>query len=148
MCSHMFRISILTTNLYRKYTKNRFSRAFIEKRNLLPRNLRACHLIPHKQHEAFNVTNEHVSSVFSTCRQRMEDGTSHETLSGATGHEQSHTIQGTFSAGCRRRTIARQFRSTRPRNLCSVACGGRQFPSPRPRNLRSVACGGSSTCTG
>jgi len=78
--SYRFRILILTTNLYRKYTNNRFSRAFIEKRNLLPRNLRACHLIPHKQHEAFNVTNEHVSSVFSTCRQRMEDGTPHETL--------------------------------------------------------------------
>ena len=51
LVSHMFRITILTTNLYRKYTKNRFSRAFIEKRNLLPRNLRACHLIPHKLHK-------------------------------------------------------------------------------------------------
>jgi hypothetical protein len=39
--SYRFRILILTTNLYRKYTNNRFSRAFTEQGNLRSRNIGA-----------------------------------------------------------------------------------------------------------
>ena len=75
-------MSILTTNLYQNYIKI----GLAEHSQRMEICVRATRLLlfipPHKQHEAFNVTNEHVSSVFWTGSERVEDGPLHENIAG------------------------------------------------------------------